>query len=412
MASKENMILRAFLDSRDVYDNYASYILGLKNIDRNMNFVLQFIKSFYDKYPLVNTIPEVDFKLFVDKEDRFNFMKNNENYLQTIYKTNITNTSLTLDIIESCVEQHLMARVLDKAALVLDNNQSGILSTVQDDIDEFHKTIRNPPKDMVEYKFDLDALIKEEITTPGIPFCNQFPNDVIKGMRPGQLGLIYAYVDVGKTSYGVANLCSIANYLEQNFSDRPVIYGGNEEDISRVSLRTVQCMTNWNDKEIEQNKKLVKTIIAKKGFNKIKFIDHLNTTTIIEKVLEKYKPRVLFIDQGTNVKVKGSNREGVNALEEIFSFYRDMGKKHKATMICMAQGGDDCFGKEYPSLRDIYGSKSAIQGTLDWAISVGRNIEDSKYAGWRYFDITKNKGDKGKYQCRFDADRCQFKQVV
>ena len=77
----------------------------------------------------------------------------------------------------------------------------------------------------------------------------------------------------------------------------------------------------------------------------------------------------------------------------------------------MIQGGDDCFEKTYPTLRDIYGSKSAIQGTLDWAISIGWNADDANYAAWRYFNITKNKGNVGKYACRFDEDRCQFKEV-
>jgi len=410
--SKENLILKAFIKERKLYETYAPYIIGLKNLDRNMSITLDFIKGFYDKYPKSITITESDFRLYLSTADKYKFMQQNPTYIVDIYNTSIQNKSLTKDVIEACVEQHFMAHVLDKAALVLDNNQSGVLSTIQKDIDNFHSIIRHPPKEMVEYVLNLKELIKEEITTLGIPFCNAKPNEIIRGMRKGQLGLIYAYVDTGKTSYGVANLASIANYLEVNNNDRPVVYGGNEEDISRISLRTIQCMTNWNSREIELNQKLVQPILDKRGYNRIKFIDHVNTTTIIEKILDKYNPVVMFIDQGTNVKISGSNKEGVNALEEIFSTYRDLAKTYECTLVCMAQGGDDCFEKEYPTLRDIYGSKSAIQGALDWAISVGRNTTDLKYFNWRYFSINKNKGDPGRYQCRFDSERCQFKQVV
>jgi len=410
--TKNNLILYAFLNKRSIFDKYAPYIIGLKNLDRNMSMILNFIKGFYNKYPKIDTIPEADFNLYLKTADKFNFLKNSPAFITDIYQTSTKNKNLTLDVIEASVEQHIMARVLDKAALVLDNNQSGILSTIQVDIDEYHKIIRNPPQDMIEYKFDLDELLKEEVITPGIPFCNPKPNQIIRGMREGQLGLIYAYVDTGKTSYGVANLCSIADYLLAKQIERPVIYGGNEEAIKRVSLRTVQCMTNWNDLEIVKNKKIVDSILKKRGFDKIKFIDHVTTTSIVEKILDKYNPIIMFIDRGTNVKIGGSTKEGVNALEELFSLYRDLAKRYKCTLICMAQGGDDCFEKQYPSLKDIYGSKSAIQGTLDWAISVGINVEDKLYSNWRYFNITKNKGGKAIYACRFDETRCQFKQVV
>jgi len=411
---KEHLILRAFLSDRTTFEKYAPYIINLENLDRSMKITLGFIKLFYETYRKIDKVIEPEFNLFLEKEDKFNFLKNNTTYIQDIYKTPIQNNSLTLDVIESCVEQHIMSKVLDKAALVLDNNKSGILSSIQDDIDKFHSIIRNPPKDMMEYTLDLDSLIKDEITTMGIPFCNKRPNDMIRGMRVGQLGLIYAYVGTGKTSYGVSNLCSVASILEAKNSDRPVVYGGNEEAIKRITLRTIQCMTNWNDTEIAINKALVTPILKRKGFNRIHFIDHVTTTTILEKILDKYNPRVMFIDQGTNVKISSSKKEGVNALEELFSLYRDLAKRHNCTLICMAQGGEDCFDKQYPTLKDIYGSKSAIQGTLDWAISVGRTFDDVKYLNWRYFNITKTKGknDNPKYECRFDTDRCQFKQVV
>ena len=408
---KEIRILRAFLEKRTIYEKYAPYVIGLQNLDRNMGIVLNFIKMFYDKYTQVTTIPEVDFKLYIKTADKFGFLKSNPEYINDIYKMTLDNQGLTLDVVEGCVEQHVMARVLDKAALVLDNNQSGILSTVQDDIDEYHKVLRNPPQNMVEYKLDLDSLIKDEITKPGIPFCNTRPNQDIRGMREGQLGLIYAYVGTGKTSYGVSNLCSVAKYLHINQINRPGIYCGNEEDIRRVSLRTIQCMTNWNNLEIERNKKLVPGILAQNGFGKLKFIDHVTTMSIFEKILAKHNPRVVFIDQGSNVKVGGTKKGGVDALEEVFTTFRDLSKRYKCTIISMIQGGDECFDKKYPTLKDIYGSKSAIQGTLDWAISLGRNTTDSNYAMLRYFNITKNKGHIGKYACKFDEDRCQFKEV-
>jgi len=409
--SEPKIILKAFIDSRLEFEKYGPYIIGLKNLDRQMKTMLDYITKFYEAYPESLNIPKAEFDLFLKTNDPFNFRNNNSQYIDDVYITNLTNKNLKLDVIESCVEKHLMAKVLDKVALVLDNNQSGVLSDVQNIVDEYHSIIRNPPKAFFEYKLNLAELVKGEITNTGLPFINPKPNEIIKGMREGQLGLIYAYVDTGKTSYGVANLCSAAQSLELVNSDRPAIYGCNEEDVRRVSLRAIQCMTNWADDEIEKNQALVDAIINKKGFKRIKFIDHVTNLMVVKKILDKYSPRVFFIDLGTKVKVTGSKAEGVSALEETFNNLRDLAKRHRTTIICMAQGGDDCFQKQYPTLRDIYGSKSAIQGELDWAISVGVDSSDQNYAGWRFFAITKNKGDKATYACRFDHKRCQFNQV-
>ena len=299
------------------------------------------------------------------------------------------------------------------SSLVLESNKSGQLAKVQDIIDQYFGILRNPPTKSVEqYVLDLDSLIQDEIISTGIPFVNPTATSLIKGMREGQLGLIYAYTDTGKTSYGVANICSVASYLQSNNIERPCMYCGNEEQIKRATLRSIQCMTNWTNDEIARNKKSVSSIIKKHGFNKILWFDQVNDTTKIEKLLIEHSPRVMFIDQGTKVDVAGSKKEGVNALEETFNIYREMAKRYRTTIVCMAQGGDSCFEKKYPTLRDLYGSKSAIQGELDWAISIGVDTSDVQYADWRYFNITKNKGNKGTYACRFDTKRCQFTEVT
>ena len=411
MISEQVIILRSFIDDRTMFDKFAPYVIGLKNLERPMFLTLGFIKLFYEKYPDADSIPEPELRLFLSSYDSMNFASNHNQYLVDIYTAKVSNKSLTMDVVEGCVELHQAAKILDKTAMIIDNNKKGVLSTIQDDIDEYHSIIRTPPKDMKEYVLDLPELIKGEISSIGAPFVNPMPNDVIRGMKEAQLGLIYAYVDTGKTSYGVANNCSVANYLQSIKSDRPTIYACNEEDVSRVALRHIQCMTNRTDKEIEADPKGTLQMIKKCGYDYIKFIDHVNNMSIVEKILTKYNPRVIFIDQGTKVKVPRSNKEGVNALEEIFNEYRELAKRHRTTIICMAQGGEDCFEKKYPDLKDIYGSKSAIQGELDWGISIGMDTTDSKYNTWRFFAITKNKGDKARYACRFDSKRCQFKEV-
>jgi len=414
MATEEQIIIKAFVESRDDFDKYGPYVLALKNMDRLMKQTLWYIQKFYDKFKKAARIPETELRSFMKMNSSVSdFGDLNNQYIKAIYETDITNRDLTMDIVEHAVEKHFISNIVDIAAGVLQHNKSGQILKIQGAIDKYHSIIRHPPNDIQEYVLNLSELIKTEISTPGIPFSIKFLNKIIKGMRPGQLGLIYAYVDTGKTSFGVSNLCAVANHLKGIGAKRPVIYGCNEEDVSRVTLRAIQCITNWNDDEIAANEKTVRSIITQRGFDNIKFIDHISTISKVEKLLIRYNPKVIFIDQGTKVSIMNTKKEGVNALEEVFNTLRDMAKRYDTTIICMAQGGDDCAGKKHPRLRDLYGSKSAIQGELDWAISIGvDDTGDSKYASWRFFSITKNKGDKGTFACRFDHERCQFKEVT
>ena len=403
------MIIRSFLDQRDSFERYGPYILALKNLERNIKQTLSYIKNFYEAYTQATSIPESELRIFMASDDVHNFAASNDEFIKAIYKLDMSNKELAMDVIEAACERYFMAEVVDKAELVLSKNKSGVLSDVQKIIDEYHSILRQPPRNKIEeYILDLDSLIDEEIIQQGAPFVNATPNDKIRGMREGQLGMIYAYTDTGKTSYGVANLCSVGQYLHNTNSVRPAVYCGNEEVVKRCTLRAIQCMTNWNSDEIARNKKHVRAILTNKGFDKIKFLDHVNTVPLVEKVLIDHNPRVMFIDQGTKVEIPGSRKEGVNLLEKVFNEYRELAKRYKCTIVCMAQGGDDCFEKKYPTLRDLYGSKSAIQGELDWAISIGVDKSDVNYANWRYFSITKNKGSKCTYACRFDSKRCQF----
>lgn len=411
MVNSESIITRAFLDSREDFEKYGPYIMAIKNMDRVQRTMITHIQGFYNKYPNVNKIPEPELKVYLSQATVSNFAENNQEFISSLYKMDTENTDLKMDVIEAACEKHFMAEVVDRAAVVLDNGKAGELSKVQDIIDEYHSVIRRPPQDIVEYKLNLKQLIKEEVLTNGAPFANKTPNDIIRGMREGQLGLIYAYVDTGKTSYGVANLCSVAKWLHDNGSDRPVIYAANEEDVSRVSLRSIQCITNWDNAQIAQYEPNVQSILDKRGYNNIKFFDHVNTMRNVEKLIVKYNPRVMFIDQGTKVSIGGSRKEGVDALEELFNTYRDMAKRYKLTLVSMAQGGEECEGKKYPTLKNIYGSKSAVQGELDWAIAIGTDASDVNYANWRFFNISKNKGGKGTYACRFDTLKCQFTEV-
>ena len=111
MASKEQILLRAFLDSRSTFEKYAPYILAIKNLERNVKFMLDYIKKFYEKYNSATKIPESELRIYLDSNDLYNFASNNTEFIKTLYSIDMDNEDLTMDVIESACERHFIISI-------------------------------------------------------------------------------------------------------------------------------------------------------------------------------------------------------------------------------------------------------------------------------------------------------------
>jgi len=366
-------ILKQFMKSREIYEKFAPYILALKNTDKDFKLTAQVIHAYYNKYNKIDFIEPDELDIFIE-QSQLMLPGSTKEFIKSLKEVSIVNEDLTMDMIEHAVEQHIASKMLDKIALVIDNNKAGIIHTLQDDIDEYINILRNPPKLSIKaLDFNFDAMMDEEVLKKGFSFISDTMNETIKGAKPGTNGLIFAFVDTGKTSFGVANMVSMAQQINKKTPNetRPIVYAGNEEGIQRVALRATQCIMNMNDQELILNKRKVKSELKVNGFQRLRFIDYTTHMRNVEQILDKYHPLVLFIDQGTKVKPVGVASHDVNSLQETFNLYRELAKQHDTCIVSLAQADSDSDDKKYLSLRNVYGSKSAIQGELDWAIGIG-----------------------------------------
>lgn len=412
--SAEQIVLRKILDDRSCYDKYYPYIAAIKNMTREMRIVTMLIKTYYDKYPSISSIPQTDFITFITDVDKGGYSATVSEFVNNIYLLDISNDDLTLDVVESVVEKHVAARILDKIATVIDHDKKGVITTIQDDIDEFNRIIRNPPKDVLKpYKTVVGRLIRNQIKSIGLPFCSDKLTKGIRGCREGTLGLIFAFVDTGKTSFGVANMVAMAHWLEVNDPGytRPLVYAGNEEDEERVALRFMQSASGMTDEEILHDPRAVKRRIQARGFDRIKILNGINHMSHVERIMDTLNPRVLMIDQGTKVKFGKLDVHEVSSLAELFNQYRELAKNHKSSIVCLAQANAEGEDQMWLNLSHIYNSKVGIPGELDWAVGIGTN-DDAKYRHWRYMSLCKNKfGEKDRWEMEFKHASCQFVDI-
>ena len=98
----------------------------------------------------------------------------------------------------------------------------------------------------------LDQLLSEETGDNDFPFSFSLINENIKGLDRGNLGIIFARPEVGKTTF----CCFLAaSYIKQGFQ---VVYWANEEPASRIKLRIIQSYFELTKREmVEQRFELV-----------------------------------------------------------------------------------------------------------------------------------------------------------
>jgi hypothetical protein len=333
--------------------------------------------------------------------------------IDAMFEEDVSN-SVARDILEQVVEQSYATRIIARLAPVLQGHKSNVVPLVQSDIEEFIGLMKNPPKEsrvLDPCDLTVEELVAIEITDEGIPWHLQNLNEIIGGVRRQTLGAIYAFVDSGKTSFGLGACAAFAHALKD--TGHTILYAGNEEAAPRLSLRLTQAMLGVTRNDIKLSPKDIDQKRREMGWTRVKIFDNITNASEVHRLLETWTPRVMFIDQGTKVSIDSKLRE-VEEQQALFNFYREKAKEFNTSIISLMQGVGEAENRKWLKLSDIYGSRVAIQGELDYAIGIGRRIDDASRENFRYINIPKNKlleGETGKFMTEFTKEACQWRAI-
>lgn len=321
------------------------------------------------------------------------------------------NKELVLKLLESIMERHFSSIVLNKLIPIVEGSESGKLIEVYQDIENFIRKLKNPPKKLNKLtpcEMSIKELIEKEIEYEGLHWHLPTLDNVIGRAKRGKLGLVYAFVDSGKSSFCISAAANFARQIVD--TEECIVYAGNEEGAPGLSLRLTQSMLKITRSELVTNPDFAEEERVKLGFNKVKLYDSVYTLNDVVYLLEEHHPRVMFIDQA--VKVENDVKdESIKAIQKLFNAYRELAKTYDTTLIGVAQGKGECEDKKYLNLSDIYGSRVAIQGELDWALGIGR-IMDAAYEDTRWIHIPKNKeGENSKFSVNFNRHLCLWEEI-
>lgn len=246
------------------------------------------------------------------------------------------------------------------------------------------------------------SLIKDRILYNGNIYCVKVPSGKIivrRNNKPCVSG------NSGKTSFSLSSASHFAKQLIG--SDENICYAGNEEDASRLKLRLIQAILSCTRSQIPQIENIDDKL---KELEYINIFDDITTGEQIQYIIKEYNPSILYIDQATDIDIKTKRkREGVDYFKSLFKWYRKLAVKNNLAIIGISQGVGTAEQTKWLKLSDIYGSRVAIQGALDFAIGIGRVTDDPIVEDFRYINIPKNKGfegDDGRFAVKFKKQQC------
>lgn len=411
----EIQILKLFCDNRDTWQKYGNYFSQTKTLDREIKVIYNLISKYYEKYENISEINYQDLILFYDviypssKSVMDNFHKEIINNLRDYD----VNPDLITDLLEQMMERHYATRIINTLIPVMEGDEVGKLVSMGDYLSEYESKMKCPPelKDNLDpICLSVDDLVNTQIDDSGISWPLESINRTYGGIRQKTHGVIYAYVDSGKTSFAVA--CA-AKFASQLTGDECICYCGNEEDAGRLNLRLTIAFTNMMKHDIVENPQKTEELRSANGFYRVKTFEGVRDFKRLSDILKKHEPTILFMDQATKIEVSGKE-EGTKAMTARFNMLRDMATDYDCAIIGVCQATGDCEDKKWIRLSDMYESRVAIQGELDFAIGIGRVISKPELEDYRYFNLTKNKlgdGDYARFTVTFDKYRCKWEEV-
>jgi hypothetical protein len=242
---------------------------------------------------------------------------------------------------------------------------------------------------------DLKEFIETVSPSGGLEFRTEALNVSVGPAREGNLFIVGARPDSGKTGFVVAQL---VNLLREAPLDRNVLFFSNEENpllakSRAMSLHFDMPLNTWtylDDMEklryIEEDKyQVFKRFIlfrSKPG-------DEL-TTKQMEGWIKDNPACAIAYDQLRKFKLSGKHIDSeVQTLMHLYGWARAMADYAPSFVMHQADGSGE--GQMWLTQNQLQGSKTDIQGEADAIFMLGRSVDDPPGSNLRYLNIPKNK---------------------
>ena len=248
----------------------------------------------------------------------------------------------------------------------------------------------------------LSQLLDEEVGDPDFPFDWDLLSDLLPGMDRGNLGILFARPEVGKTTF-----CAFlaANYIRNK---QKVVYWANEEPAEKIKMRIIQSFFAMTREEMKNaSVELDKTYLEDID-PYLTVMDSVGTSMEeLNEYAQLNEPDVMFCDQLDKFRVAGEFNRGDERLKETYVLAREIAKRNKLLVWSVSQASYEAHDRQFIDYSMLDGSRTGKAGEADVIIGIGKTGTSEEENTVRDICVSKNKlnGWHGMITCHIDVHR-------
>ena len=249
---------------------------------------------------------------------------------------------------------------------------------------------------------DLNELLTAVAGDNDFPFTFNLINENIKGLDRGNLGILFARPEVGKTTF----CCFLASsYIRQGFH---VVYWANEEPAARIKLRIIQSYFGLTKEEMVTQRFELLEVYKKEIEPYLTIMDSVGTSIEeVDEYAKLNKPDIMFCDQLDKFRIKGEYNRGDERLKETYVSAREIAKRNTCLVWAVSQASYDAHDRQFIDYAMLDNSKTGKAGEADIIIGIGKTGSSEVDNVVRHICISKNKinGWHGMINAQIDIAR-------
>ena len=391
MSSLESRIIKFCLDRKFYEDNKKR--ISKKNFTNGLAEVYDVISDTYKKHDNVKkiTIEEVKdvyFNIYKPASTTAHIQKMSA-ILDNISKDNTEyNPVIAEDTLKHFrIQEH--ARQLIEEANGVWNGRKKSLQPVKKLVEQFDDDDTTGEDELIPVTKDITEMLEAVSVTSKWKFNIKTLGDRIDGVGEGNLMVIFARPETGKTAFWVSLVAGYEGFAHQGAKVHCFI---NEEPAVRTQMRMVSAWTDMHKNEIMDNineatedwKKIRDNIICHDS------VDW--SLDALDKYCEDNKPDIVIVDQLDKINVGGTFARNDERLRAIYLGAREISKRRNLTLIGMSQANAEAEGSTILTFDMMENSRTGKAAEADLIIGIGKAHTDGDTPNFmRNLNIIKNK---------------------
>jgi len=370
----------------------ADFFGRVKNIidrsmfDREMRDIFDTLTFSHTKYAKDLTKSELS-SLFNDRNPAMPEATRNKVHetIATLDVGNADNADLHLDLVHNFWLRDRARLIGEKAIDIFtgDSEEFGELRRLIDTVEDGRISDKTT---YTKVEQDLDMLLEEEAGDPDFPFNFDLIAENVSGLDRGNLGILFARPEVGKTTF----CCFLAaSYVKQGFK---VTYWANEEPAPKIKLRIIQSYFELTREQMVEQRVSLGDRYQEEIAPLLTIMDSVGTS--VEEVDEYAKlntPDVMFCDQLDKFRVSGEYNRGDERLKETYVVAREIAKRNRLLLWAVSQASYDAHDRQWIDYSMLDNSRTGKAGEADIIIGIGKTGSSEVENTVRHICISKNK---------------------